>query len=109
MRSIVPILEIFYVVFALLTIAGGVMGFVKAKSRASLIAGVVSGVLLLVASALIFTAHPIAGFVIGIITSVLLAGKFIPDFIHKKALVPGGLMALLSAASIVLTLLAFKR
>ncbi len=102
------LLPIFYVVFGLLTIAGGVMGFVSAKSRASLIAGSVSGVLLIVASVLM-RVHPVAGMLLAIIVSVLLAGKFIPDFIHKKALVPGGLMALLSAASIALTLISWTR
>lgn len=103
------LLEIFYVVFALLTIGGGVMGFVKAKSHASLIAGLLCGALLLAASTLIILAHPIVGLTLGIVTSVLLAGKFIPDFIHKKAIVPGGLMAVLSAASIALTLLAWYK
>lgn len=100
--------KIFYIVFALISITGGVIGFVNAKSRASLIAGSISGLLLLTASFLI-PDHPIAGLIIGIVTSVLLAGKFIPDYIHKKALIPGGLMALLSAASIAFTLLAWYK
>lgn len=100
--------KIFYIVFAVIAIGGGVLGFVNAKSRASLIAGSISGLLLLAASFFI-PAHPIAGLIIGIVTSVMLAGKFIPDYIHKKALIPGGLMALLSAASITLTLLAWYK
>ena len=44
--------------------------------------------------------------VLSLIVSIMLAGKFVPDFVHKKAIVPGGLMALLSVASIVLTILA---
>jgi uncharacterized membrane protein (UPF0136 family) len=101
--------RIFFVIFALVTIAGGVIGFLQARSRASLIAGSIAGLLLLTASFLIGSPHPIAGFVLGLLASVMLAGKFIPDFIHKKALVPGGLMALLSAASIGLTLLAWYK
>jgi uncharacterized membrane protein (UPF0136 family) len=46
---------------------------------------------------------------LGLIVSVLLAGKFVPDFIHKKAVVPGGLMALLSISGIVLTLFAWYK
>jgi uncharacterized membrane protein (UPF0136 family) len=41
-----------------------------------------------------------------LIVSVLLAGKFVPDFVRKKAFVPGGLMALLSIVSIIATILA---
>ena len=103
------LLETFYVLFGLITIAGGVIGFVKAKSRASLIAGSVCGAALLAAAALLFSGHTNAGHIVGIIVSVSLAGKFIPDFIHKKALVPGGLMALLSAVSIGLTLLVWYK
>ena len=102
------IAQIYYVIFALLTIAGGVMGFVSARSRASLIAGSVSGVLLLVASFLL-NQQQVAALIIGLLVSVLLAGKFIPDFIHKKALVPGGMMSLLSIVGVAVTLLAWYR
>ena len=102
------IAQIYYVIFALLTIAGGVMGFVSAHSRASLIAGVVAGVLLLVASFLL-NRQQVAALIIGLLVSVLLAGKFIPDFIHKKAIVPGGMMSLLSIVGVAVTLLAWYR
>lgn len=95
----------FYMVFAVLTIIGGIMGYVKAKSVASLISGTISGIILIAAS-LLLPGRPIISGVIALCVSVLLAGKFVPDFIHKKAFVPGGLMALLSVASIVLTILA---
>jgi uncharacterized membrane protein (UPF0136 family) len=95
----------FYLVFALLTIVGGVMGYVKAKSVISIVSGTISGVILIVASCLL-PERPILAGVIALCVSVLLAGKFVPDFVHKKAFVPGGLMAFLSLASIVLTILA---
>ena len=98
----------FYVFFAIVTIAGGIMGFVKAKSTISLISGSVSGLLLIFSSFLLPSRPMIAG-VIALLVSVLLAGKFVPDFAHKKAFVPGGLMALLSLASIVVTILALTR
>jgi uncharacterized membrane protein (UPF0136 family) len=95
----------YYLVFAVLTIIGGVMGYVKAKSKISLISGTISGAILIVASCLL-PERPIIAGVIGLCVSVLLAGKFVPDFIHKKAFIPSGLMALLSVVSIVLTILA---
>jgi uncharacterized membrane protein (UPF0136 family) len=99
--------KVYYLVFAVLTIIGGVMGYVKAKSKASIIAGSVTGTMLIAASVLL-PGKPIVAGVIALIASVMLAGKFIPDFIHKKAFIPGGLMAVLSAASIVLTILALR-
>ena len=105
----IHITKFYYVIFALLTIAGGVMGFVNARSRPSLIAGVISGILLFVASYLLTSSHRNTALIIGLMVSVLLAGKFIPDFIHKKAIVPGGLMSLLSAVGVTLTLLAWYR
>jgi uncharacterized membrane protein (UPF0136 family) len=95
----------YYLVFAVLTIIGGIMGYVKAKSKISLISGTISGAILIVASFLL-PERPIIAGVIGLCVSVLLAGKFVPDFIHKKAFIPSGLMALLSVVSIVLTILA---
>src|SRR6476646_8926422 len=42
--------KIYFIVFGILTIAGGVLGYVKAGSMASIIAGSISGVLLLLAA-----------------------------------------------------------
>jgi len=106
MLTIVLVIKVYYILFALMTIVGGIMGYVKAKSSVSLAAGAISGVLLVVASFLL-PRFPIRAYVIGLLVSVLLAGKFVPDYIHKKAIVPGGLMAILSVAGIVLTLLAW--
>ena len=105
MLVIVTVTKAFYLIFALLTIMGGIMGYVKAKSVASIVSGSISGIVL-VAASLLLPARPIPSGVLALCVSVLLAGKFVPDFIQKKAIVPGGLMALLSLASIVITILA---
>ena len=100
--------KIYYIVFGVLTIAGGVIGFAKARSTPSLVAGIVCG-LALFAAAILLSHSLIAALVTGLMVSIALAGKFVPDFIHKKALFPGGIMALLSVAGIVITLLALNR
>ncbi len=99
------VVRAYYLIFALLTIVGGIMGYVKAKSVVSLVSGSISGILLIVASlhAPCAASYTTRAYVIGLVVSVLLAGKFVPDFIHKKAVFPGGLMAILSVAGIVLT------
>ncbi|MGA3172605.1 MAG: TMEM14 family protein [Chthoniobacteraceae bacterium] len=104
-RIVVQVVKVYYLIFAILTIIGGIMGYVKAKSTASIIAGGVSGIILIAAS-LLLPEHPLKAEVSALCVSVLLAGKFVPDFVHKKAFVPGGLMAVLSLASVVLTILA---
>ena len=102
--TIVLVIKTYYRVFAALTLLGGIMGYAKAKSRPSLIAGTFSAVLLVLASSYL-PLRPNVAYVIGMTVSVLLAGKFLPDFLHKKAVFPGGLMTLLSVAGVVLTLL----
>ena len=98
--------RIFYLVFGIVTIAGGTMGYVSKRSVASLVAGGICGVLLIYAAYLMHTPRP-EPLILGLVVSIALAGRFIPNYIEKKALIPGGLMALLSGVSIVVTLLAW--
>ncbi|MEO6871186.1 MAG: TMEM14 family protein [Chthoniobacterales bacterium] len=100
--------KIYFIVFGLLTIAGGVMGYVKAGSTASLIAGSISGILLLVA-AFLLPSHVVAGLVLAIVVSLLLAGRFLPAFFKTGKMMPNGLMALLSILGIVFAIGAWMR
>ena len=65
-----------------LTIAGGVMGYVKAHSNASLIAGGISGLLLLVAGYLIGSGKAQAGLILGIVL-MFAAWPFFPEFFRR--------------------------
>ena len=87
--------KIYFIVFGLLTIAGGVMGYVKAGSTASLIAGSISGILLLVA-AFLLPGQVVAGLILGGIVSLLLAAQFLPAFFRTGKMMPAGMMSLLS-------------
>jgi uncharacterized membrane protein (UPF0136 family) len=100
--------KIYFIVFGLLTIAGGLVGYIKAGSTASLIAGSISGLLLLVA-AFLLPAHAVAGLTIAILVSLLLAGRFVPAFIKTGKLMPSGIMALLSILGIVFAIVAWMR
>jgi uncharacterized membrane protein (UPF0136 family) len=88
--------------YGLLALAGGVLGYVKAKSRASLIAGVGSGVLLL-GSAALATAYPVAGFATASALSLVLVGRFVRSAIGKRpspvacVMIGGGVAVLVSA------------
>jgi uncharacterized membrane protein (UPF0136 family) len=107
-RNTSAVTKNYYLVFGVLTIIGGIMGYVKAKSLASIISGSVCGIVLIGAS-FMFPARPIIGGVVGLLISVLLAGKFVPDYVHKRAFLPAGLMAFLSVASVVISILALSK
>jgi len=97
------ITKLYLFIFGALTIAGGVMGYLKAGSKESLIAGGVSGLLLLVAGYLIATAKTQPGLILGIVVSAALAYKFVPAFLATHKFMPAGMMALLSVVGIVMT------
>jgi uncharacterized membrane protein (UPF0136 family) len=95
-------------VFGVLTIAGGMVGYVRAKSRASLIAGTIAGALLLVSGYLVGSVGR-AGVFLGLAVSSSLAVRFVGVFVRSRKVMPAGLMSLLSIAGIVLTVLALTR
>lgn len=104
----IDLTRIFYFIFAALTIAGGVMGYAKAGSMASLIAGGVSGLLVLVAAVLL-KSNVVAGLVLGGVVALALVGRFAPAFFSGGKFMPAGLMAILSAIALVLTIVAFVK
>jgi uncharacterized membrane protein (UPF0136 family) len=101
----IDLTKFYYFIFGALTIVGGVMGYVKAQSMASLVAGGVAGLLLIVAGALIATRTQ-PGLILGLLVSLALAGRFAPIYFAKQAFMPAGMMSLLSVIGIVLTIVA---
>jgi uncharacterized membrane protein (UPF0136 family) len=100
--------KIYFIVFGLLTIAGGILGYVKAGSAASIIAGAITGILLLVA-AFLLPDHRVAGLGIALIVSVLLAAQFVPKFLRTGTVMPAGVMSLLSVIGIVASVVVWIR
>jgi len=100
--------KIYFLIFGVLTIAGGIVGYVKAGSAPSIIAGSITGILLIVA-ALLLPEHRAAGLAVGLIISLLLAAQFIPKFIRTGKVMPAGLMSVLSAIGIVVAVLAWLK
>lgn len=97
--------RIYLFVFGALTIAGGVMGFLKAKSRPSLVAGTLSGLSLIVAGYLV-GARGTLGLALGLLVSFSLAGRFIGAYKKSGKLMPAGLMSVLGMAGVVITIVA---
>ena len=99
--------RLYLYIFGALAIAGGAMGFAKAKSRPSLIAGSASGLLLLLAGYLVGTDSARTGLLLGLVVSVALAGRFVPGYAKSRKFMPAGLMGILSVGGVVVTVLGF--
>jgi uncharacterized membrane protein (UPF0136 family) len=100
--------KIYFVVFGVLTIAGGVVGYVKAGSVASIIAGSITGVLLLVA-AFLLPEHRAIGLATAFIVSLLLAAQFVPKFIRTGRVMPAGMMSILSVIGVIAAIAAWVK
>jgi uncharacterized membrane protein (UPF0136 family) len=100
--------KIYFIIFGALTVAGGVIGYVKAGSLPSIIVGSITGVLLLVAAWLI-PEHRAAGLVTALVVSLLLAGQFVPKFLRTGAAMPAGMMSILSGIGIVMAIVAWVK
>ena len=82
-------------IYGVMLILGGVMGFLKAHSKVSLITGVVSGLIVLLGCKV---KSPSSYLYISAI-SLVLAGFFSYRFAHSHALMPAGLMLILSTTT----------
>ena len=100
--------KIYFIVFGVLTVAGGVVGYVKAGSVASIIAGSITGVLLLVA-AFLLREHRAIGLATAFIISLLLAAQFAPKFIRTGRAMPAGMMSILSVIGIIAAIIAWVK
>ena len=100
--------KIYFIVFGVLTIAGGIIGYVKAGSVASIIAGSITGILLLVA-AFLLPQHRAIGLATAFIISLLLAAQFVPKFIRTGKIMPAGMMAILSVIGLIAAIVAWVK
>jgi uncharacterized membrane protein (UPF0136 family) len=100
--------KIYFVIFGLLTIAGGIVGYIKAGSAASVIAGAITGVLLLVA-AFLLPAHQAWGLGTALIVSLLLLGYFGPKYLRTGTVMPAAMMSVLSIIGIVAAIVVWVR
>jgi uncharacterized membrane protein (UPF0136 family) len=93
-------LQVFYILFGLVAIVGGALGFARAKSQASLIAGGVSGAMLIIAGLL--SPGPY-GLMLGLLVSVLLLLHFSRSYAARRKPMPAIPMIVLSTIGIILT------
>jgi uncharacterized membrane protein (UPF0136 family) len=100
--------KVYFIIFGILTIVGGLIGYLKAGSTISLVSGAIAGVLLLLA-AFLLPIHLGAGLIIALIVSLLLAGRFIPHLIKTGKVMPDAMLSVLSVIGIVLAVLAWLK
>ncbi|MBS2003592.1 MAG: TMEM14 family protein [Cyanobacteria bacterium SZAS LIN-5] len=91
---------------AIIVAAGGVMGFVKAQSKASLIAGVISGVILGVIFALSGD-HPKEAIIGAFVTYSLLDTVFAMRLKKTRKFMPAGLILIFCFIGQVISAVAF--
>ncbi|MEQ9670209.1 TMEM14 family protein [Coleofasciculus sp. G2-EDA-02] len=95
MNNLLPIITGFVLIYALLVLVGGIIGYVKAKSQKSLISGITSGLGLLVAWWLC-RVIPIMGLGLATLISLLLFIVFVIRLFRTRAFMPSGMMMVFS-------------
>jgi uncharacterized membrane protein (UPF0136 family) len=98
--------KIYFIVFGLLTIVGGIIGYASKGSVPSIIAGSISGILLLL-GAFLLPNHFAAGLGVALIVSLPLAAQFVPKFIQTGKAMPAGMMSILSVIGIVVAIVSW--
>ncbi len=82
-------------IYGVMLILGGVMGFLKAHSKMSLITGVVSGLIVLLSCKM----NSKSSYLYVSAISLVLAGFFSFRFAHSHLFMPAGLMLILSTTT----------
>ncbi len=89
-------------VYGLFSAVGGLIGYFKAKSRVSLVAGLISGFILLTCGTLAAhnsSLHPLS---VGTVVALLLGGRFFRTWLVSRRVMPDAVMILLSFLTVVL-------
>ena len=100
--------RIYFIIFGALTIVGGIIGYVKAGSTPSIIAGAITGLFLIIAGS-ILPEHRTVGLATAFIVSLLLAGQFVPKLLRTGKMMPAGMMSILSVTGLVVAVVAWLK
>lgn len=84
-----------FVIYGVLMFLGGIFGFVKAGSKASLIMGIISGILIFAGVALLGSAYT-TGRAVLTFTSFILSGVFGIRLFKTRKFMPSGMLLILS-------------
>lgn len=102
--------EIYYITLGVLTLAGAVIGYAKAKELPWLVTGLLSGLMLIIAGGCLVYGQMNTikiGLILGLLATATLSGLFVPKVMLNRAAPQVIAMAILSGAGMVLTLISF--
>ncbi len=88
-------------IYGILLLIGGIIGYLNAKSKPSLISGVVSGLLLLL-SAFLQWQQLALGLILAQIITIFLAIVFLIRLWKTRKFMPAGLMLMISVAMLII-------
>lgn len=92
-------------VYGLLVAIGGIMGYVKAQSMPSLVAGVGAGLILAGAAVAMMRDAYQAGWWIALVVAILLLARFGNAAMKEFKMMPGGMVIILSVVVLITLLL----
>lgn len=99
-------------IYGVIMILGGIMGFVKVGSKASLISGVGMGLALLVSGYGVWSGPAVRSadsLAVALVIAALLLVIFAIRYAKTRRFVPGGMLAVLSLVAVVIFGLAWKK
>ena len=91
------------IAYGILVIVGGIIGYVQAKSKASLISGIISGLLLVTAGVMQLQGQGL-GLILAIVVTIALIIVFAMRLAKTRKFMPAGLMTALGVAALVVML-----
>jgi uncharacterized membrane protein (UPF0136 family) len=91
------------IAYGILAIVGGIIGYVQAKSKASLISGIISGLLLVTAGVMQLQGQDL-GLILAIMVTIALIIVFAIRLAKTRKFMPAGLMTALGVAALVVML-----
>ena len=96
------------ITYGILAMIGGIIGYVQAQSKASLISGSVSGLLLIFSGVMQLQGYT-WGIILATVVTVVLVVVFAIRLAKTRKFMPAGLMTVLGVASLVVMLASWQR
>ena len=87
------------IAYGILAIVGGIIGYVQAKSKASLISGIISGLLLIIAGVMQLQGN-YWGVILALVVTAVLIIVFAVRLAKSRKFMPAGLMTILGLAAL---------